>query len=77
MPRSRRIQSPLSVSDFERRSVQLIAACALGLAGMASVQMAPASARQASALSSPARQGEAPRPVRLDQEPAAVPFLKR
>jgi hypothetical protein len=59
-----RLQSPLSISDFEKRSVQLMAACALGLAGIASVQVAPPT-RHALSVFTPARQADAPRPARL------------
>ena len=58
------------LSDFESRSVQLIAACALGLAGMASAQFAP-SVRQGSTMFSPSRQGDAPRPARLNHDVSA------
>ena len=60
------------LSDFESRSVQLIAACALGLAGIASAQLAPP-VRQGSTMSSPSRQGDAPRPARLNH--GALPTL--
>ncbi len=59
-----RIQSPLSVTHFEQRSVQLIAACALGLAGIVSVQVSPPT-RQAMAAFTPSRHADAPRPAQL------------
>lgn len=59
------------LSDFESRSVQLIAACALGLAGMASAQLAP-HARQSSSLFSSSRQGDAPRPAHLNYEASST-----
>lgn len=59
-----RLQSPLSISDFEKRSVQLMAACALGLAGIASVQVAPPT-RHALSVFTPSRPADAPRPARL------------
>jgi hypothetical protein len=55
------------LSDFESRSVQLIAACALGLAGMASAQYSPP-VRQGSTMFSPSRQSDSPRPVRLNYD---------
>lgn len=60
-----RLQSPLSVSEFEKRSVQLMAACALGLAGLSSVQVAPPTRHALSVFTPAARQADAPRPVRL------------
>lgn len=59
-----RLQSPLSVTDFEKRSVQLVAACALGLAGLANVQVAPPT-RHALSVFTPARLADVPRPARL------------
>jgi len=59
------------LSDFESRSVQLIAACALGLAGMASAQFSPP-VRQGSAMFSPSRQGDAPRPARLNYDTSST-----
>ncbi len=58
------LQSPLSISDFEKRSVQLVAACALGLAGIAAVQVSPPT-RHALSVFTPVRQADAPRPARL------------
>lgn len=60
-----RLQSPLSASEFERRSVQLMAACALGLAGLSGVQVAPPTRHALSVFTPAARQADAPRPVRL------------
>lgn len=60
------------LSDFETRSVQLIAACALGLAGMASAQLPP-NARQSSSMFSPSRQADAPRPARLHHDTSLSP----
>ena len=40
------------IADFEARSVQLIAACTLGLAGMASAQIAPPSRQMATTTAS-------------------------
>ena len=79
MPPSRfRIQSPLSssVSDFEQRSVQIIAACALGLAGIAAIPVAPPT-RQAVAAFTPSRLADAESPVRLTRELAISSDRKR
>lgn len=79
MPPSRfRIQSPLSlsVSDFEQRSVQIIAACALGLAGIAAVQVAPPT-RHAVAVFTPSRLADVESPVRLTRELAIRSDRKR
>lgn len=70
-----RIQSPLSVSDFEQRSVRLIAACALGLAGIVSVQVAPPTRNAISAFT-PSRLTDAPGPARLPHE-TIVPTAQR
>jgi hypothetical protein len=59
-----RLQSPLSISDFEKRSVQLMAACALGLAGLSSVQVAPPT-RHAVSVFTPSRLVDAAAPARL------------
>jgi hypothetical protein len=64
------------LSHFETRSVQLIAACALGLAGMASAHFA-SPARQGSTLLSTSRQGDAPRPARLNHDATASPSSTR
>ncbi|MDO9435611.1 hypothetical protein [Hydrogenophaga sp.] len=68
MPSRFRLHAPLKISDFEQRSVQLIAACALGLAGIVSVQVAPPT-RQAVSVFTPARVADAGRPALL---PAGV-----
>ena len=67
-----RLQSPLSISDFEKRSVQLVAACALGLAGIATVQVSPPT-RHALSVFTPSRPADAPRPTRLAAD--ALPLL--
>ena len=67
-----RLQSPLSISDFEKRSVQMMAACALGLAGIASVQVSPPT-RHALSVFTPSRLADAPRPVRLGTD--TLPLL--
>lgn len=59
------------IADFENRSVQLIAACTLGLAGMASAQMASPvrHAGHASAMfSATSRSTDIPRPARLNYD---------
>jgi len=66
-----RLQSPLSISDFEKRSVQLMAACALGLAGIASVQVAPPT-RHALSVFTPSRHADVPRPARLGTMPVSL-----
>lgn len=66
-----RLQSPLSISDFEKRSVQLMAVCALGLAGLSSVQVAPPTRHALSVFTPSSRQADAPRLVRLIQ---AIPL---
>ncbi|MGQ3115103.1 MAG: hypothetical protein ACT6UH_06610 [Hydrogenophaga sp.] len=68
-----RLQSPLSISDFEKRSVQLMAACALGLAGLSSVQVAPPTRHALSAFTPSSRQADTPRPVRLNPHTALLP----
>lgn len=75
MPSRFRLKSPLTVSDFERRSVKLMAACALGLAGIAHVQVAPPT-RQAMKTFTPARVAEAPIPVALSRD-VTVNTLRR
>jgi hypothetical protein len=45
------------IADFEARSVQLIAACTLGLAGMASAQVAPPSRQMGQLVPTSASQG--------------------
>lgn len=70
-----RIQSPLSVSEFEQRSVRLFAACALGLAGIVSVQVAPPTRHAISAFT-PSRLTDAPRPTPLSSR-AIVPLAQR
>ncbi|QHE83589.1 hypothetical protein [Hydrogenophaga sp. BPS33] len=67
MPSRFRLKSPLSISDFERRSVKLMAACALGLAGIAHVQVAPPT-RQAIKSFTPARLADASQPVALSRD---------
>ena len=62
-----RLYAPLSISDFEKRSVQLVASCALGLAGIVSVQVTPPT-RQALSAFTPSRIADAPRPTRLPQD---------
>src|SRR3990167_6938593 len=66
-------ESPMSrsrsqrIADFEARSVQLIAACTLGLAGMASAQVAPPSRQMGLLVPTSASQGlnwPAPPPTR-------------
>ncbi len=61
-----RLQSPLSISAFEQRSVQLMAACALGLAGLSGVQVAPPTRHALNVFTPVSRHADAPRPVRLD-----------
>lgn len=56
------------LSDFETRSVQLIAACALGLAGIASAQVAPPTRHALSVFTPSSRQADAPRPARLNHD---------
>ncbi len=83
MSRSRPRTTSQRMSHFEARSVQLIAACTLGLAGMASAQTGPP-ARQASS-SSPSssssvpapRQAELPRIARLDASDNTAPRISR
>jgi hypothetical protein len=55
------------ISDFESRSVQLIAACALGLAGIASAQVAPPT-RHALNVFTPSRMAHTDGPVRMTRE---------
>ena len=62
MSRSRAAQR---LSDFESSSVKLIAACALGLAGLATAQVSPPT-RHALSVFTPSRLSDAPRPTRLD-----------
>jgi hypothetical protein len=71
-----RLQPPLSISDFEKRSVQLMAACALGLAGIASVQVAPPT-RHALNVFTPSRMADTDGPVRLSRELAISSDRKR
>lgn len=71
-----RLQSPLSISDFEKRSVQLMAACALGLAGLSSVQVAPPTRHALSAFTPSSRQADAPRPARLNPNTALLPVRR-
>mgnify|MGYP001346192332 CR=1 FL=1 len=71
-----RLQSPLSISDFEKRSVQLMAACALGLAGLSSVQVAPPTRHALSVFTPSLRQADAPRPVRLNHSTALLPIRR-
>ena len=66
-----RLQSPLSISDFEKRSVQLMAACALGLAGIASVQVAPPT-RHALSVFTPTRVIHSPRPAPAQVAPSRL-----
>lgn len=68
-----RLQSPLSASEFEKRSVQLMAACALGLAGLSSVQVAPPTRHALSVFTPAARQADAARPVRLSLNVKLLP----
>ncbi|WP_066271598.1 hypothetical protein [Hydrogenophaga palleronii] len=84
MSRSRPRTTSQRLSQFEARSVQLIAACTLGLAGMASAQTGPP-ARQASS-SSPSsssssvpapRQAQLPRIARLDATDNTSPRISR
>ena len=67
------LQSPLSLSDFEKRSVQLMAACALGLAGLSSVQVAPPTRHALNVFTPSSRQADAPRPVRLNPNTTLLP----
>jgi len=53
MPRSRK-----RLADFEARSVQLIAACTLGLAGMSALQATPV--HRTSGASAPSLSSHAP-----------------
>lgn len=64
------------LSDFETRSVQLIAACTLGLAGIASVQVAPPT-RHALTVFTPSRMAHTDGPVRLTRELAIISDRKR
>ncbi len=68
-----RLQSPLSISDFEKRSVQLMAACALGLAGLSGVQVAPPTRHALSVFTPMSRQADAPRPARLALDVKLLP----
>jgi hypothetical protein len=61
------------LSDFESRSVQLIAACALGLAGMASAPVAPPTRHALSVFTPSSRQADAPRPARLHHDTVLSP----
>ena len=71
-----RLQSPLSISDFEKRSVQLMAACALGLAGLSSVQVAPPTRHALSVFTPSSRQADAPRPALLNHRTALLPIRR-
>ena len=51
-------QSRQRLADFEARSVQIIAACTLGLAGMSALQTAPT--HRASGASAPTLSSHAP-----------------
>jgi len=55
------------IADFEARSVQLIAACTLGLAGIASAQVAPPT-RHALTVFTPSRMADTDGPVRMTRE---------
>lgn len=53
--------------EFDHRSVKLIATCALGLAGIVGVQVAPPT-RQALSAFTPSRMADGAGPVRLTRE---------
>lgn len=73
MSRSRAAQR---LSDFEASSVKLIAACALGLAGLATAQVSPPT-RHALSVFTPSRLSDAPRPTRLDTVPTSLKGTER
>ncbi|MGV3727876.1 hypothetical protein [Hydrogenophaga sp.] len=73
MSRSRAAQR---LSDFESSSVKLIAACALGLAGLATAQVSPPT-RHALSVFTPSRPSDAPRATRLDAAPTSLKAAER